>query len=111
MDSNFGIIGDQQITDLPQVDNSQQDLAQVEVRGKAKYSRSKEFQELKAHMETRIEFYQKFLPDGRPVATIDQEEAAKHWPHANIIIAELQQVIDMYQSAEGQLQDIGKKNV
>lgn len=98
----FGLVGDATGTELPQA--MPNDDAKNELRKKAKYSRSKEFQELKAHMEVRIEFYQKFLPNGEPVAT--QKDPAQHWKLANIIIAELQQVIDMYENANEMLKEI-----
>jgi len=82
-----------------------------ELKSKARYSRSKEYQELKAQMETRIEFYQKYLPNGTPIATLSTQEALRNWPLANIVIAELQQVINLYQDAEEQLKEIAEELV
>lgn len=98
MQPDNGLIGDISATELPEkpVDND----AINEIRKKAKYSRSKEFQELKENMMQRIEFYTKYLPNGTPVATLSQTDASRNWPLANIIIAELQQVIDGYANAE-----------
>lgn len=101
------LMGDlSQTTGLPQTSKDTQQEAIAELQKKAKYSRSKEFSELKANMQQRIEFYQKYLPSGVPVATLSQEDAAKHWPVANLVIAELQQVIDMYEGADIELKAI-----
>lgn len=81
----------------------------AELRKKAKYNRSKEFGELKEYMQQRIDFYQKYLPDGRAIATISQEDASRNWPIASIVIAELQLVIDSYQDAEEQFKNIADR--
>jgi len=103
---DYGLIGDESPTELPEVDNSQQEVALGELKKKAKYSRSKEFADLKLQMEQRIEFYQKYLPTGVLVATLTPEQAGKSWVIATIVIAELQQVIDMYQNAEEELKAV-----
>lgn len=95
-----GIIGDVVSTELPIMADSQQEEALVELKKKAKYSRSKEFAELRAHMENRIKFYQSFLPGGVPIVNIEEAERGKYWAVADLVIAELQQVIDGYQNAE-----------
>lgn len=109
MSPDNGLIGDIQSTELPQAPVAQQEEAITELKKKAKYSRSKEFAELKEHMEARIKFYQNFLPNGIPIATLPQKDASQHWPLANIVIAELQQVIDMYQNADEELKAIAEK--
>ena len=94
------------MTSLPQAPAEKQQEAAAQVKRKAKYSRSKEFQELKGMMENRIEFYKAFLPNGTPAALASKAELEQNWPVANIVIAELQQVIDMYQNAEEELKAI-----
>lgn len=99
MEPSNGLIGDISATELPEKQEDTEALN--ELRKKAKYSRSKEFQELKAHMETRIAHYQSFLPGTpTPITLIDEAQRGKYWAIANLVIAELQQVIDGYVNAE-----------
>lgn len=86
--------------DLPQTPKEAKTEALREIAKKAKYSRSKEFQELKASMEERIKFYQSYLPGGTPIVNIEESERGKYWAIADIVIAELQAVIDMYDGAQ-----------
>jgi hypothetical protein len=95
-----------QMTSLPEKTQSHQEEAVAEIKRKAKYSRSKEFQDLRNMMESRIEFYKQFLPDGTPIALGTEKQIARNWPIANIVIAELSQVIEMYDNAEAELKEI-----
>ena len=102
-----GLMGDMsQMTSLPRTPETQKEEALLELKKKAKYSRSKEFNELKEMMEARIEFYKSFLPDGTPIALGTEKQVSRNWPIANIVIAELQQVIDMYENAEKELKAV-----
>jgi len=94
-----GIIGDVNPTELPQLAVDTHNEAIAELNKKAKYSRSKEFQELKGKMEERIKFYQSYLPGGTPIVSITEEERGKYWAIADCVIGELQAVIDMYETA------------
>lgn len=105
MQPSNAIIGDVQPIELPQMPNSEHEEALLELRKKAKYSRSKEFADLREHMEARINFYKSFLPGGIPIVNIDETERGKYWAVADLVITELQQVIDGYQSAETLLKD------
>lgn len=104
-----GLIGDAQPTALPQAQVNKEAIG--ELQRKSKYSRSKEFQELKANMEVRIAFYQQFLPGAIPIAQVPEEERGKYWAIANVVIAELQQVIDMYESTNELLRDINEQKI
>lgn len=95
-----------QMTSLPEKPQEQQEAAVAEIKRKAKYSRSKEFQDLRLMMESRIEFYKQFLPDGTPIALGTESQVARNWPIANIVIAELSQVIEMYDNAETEVKAI-----
>lgn len=99
-----GIIGDALPTELPQmaVDTTAID----ETRKKAKYSRSKEYAELRAKAQARIEFYQSFLPDGRPIGTTSREDLAGKWELANILIAEFKALFSEHDGAEELLKEI-----
>lgn len=99
-----GIIGDASPTELPQmaIDTTAIDDAQK----KAKYSRSKEYSELRAKAQARIDFYQSFLPDGRPIGTTSREELAGKWELANILIAEFKALFSEHDGAEDLLREI-----
>ena len=90
-----GIVGDNMGMDLPQTQVPKKDLS-VE-KNMAKFSKTKEYEALKEHLESRIGFYQGFLPDGRPINS--QVPTAEQWAIANAIIGEFRAVIDVYESA------------
>lgn len=97
MDSKNAIIGDNMGTDLPvtQVDSGVLNQEQ----SMAKYSKSREYQQLKQHLQSRITYYQSFLPDGRQVSDVPPKEQAEMWGVANTIIAEFNAVIMAYEGA------------
>ena len=99
MEKQHGIIGDSFGTDLPQAEIAEDGLQ--EQRNRVKFSKSKEWQELKAHCEEKITYYQTFLPNGSPIAGMSPKQAAEHWTVANLIVAEFKQLIDKYESAAG----------
>lgn len=88
------LIGDQDFgTTLPKTQVEEQDLAAE--RKAAKFSKTKEFKELKAHIEQRIAFYQTQLPNGDPVV----KATTTDWVVANLVIAEFKAIIDAYERA------------
>ena len=92
-----GIIGDAQMTDLPQMVVDENELN--EEKKMARYSKSSEYKRIKNHFEERIAFYKTYLPDGREITSIDMAEAGQSWVVANTIIRELQNVLDSYELA------------
>lgn len=92
-----GILGDDLGMELPetQVDTT----AMAEEQKAARYSKSHEYKKLKSHWDERISYYQKFLPDGRPLTEATKEEREQMWIVANIVIAELQTVMNYYENA------------
>lgn len=93
-----GIIGDNYGIDLPSLQVDKDVLA--EERAKARFSKSKEFKRLKEQMEARIDFYQKALPDGRPLtAAGDMVEIGQMWVIANAVIGEFKMLIADYENA------------
>lgn len=97
-DGNFGI-------DLPEVEKTDE-LA--ELRRVAKFAKSKEWKELKKHLESRIEFYQQYLPDGRnPLALSPESKIAlgNDWLIANGIIGEFKTLINLHEQAVEMLKD------
>lgn len=101
----YGIIGDSFGTELPQTQVPEQDLA--DEKRKAKFSKTKEFQILKDHLESRIKYYQGFLPDGRSV--LEAPVSVEDWKVANAIIAEMQAVIQAYEQAKETLKEYGQQ--
>jgi len=93
--AEHGIIGDSFGTELPETLMAEQDLSAE--RNAAKFSRTKEFGVLKAHLENRIAFYQMYLPGGKPVS--EGVPTGEDWSVANAIITELQAVISAYETA------------
>lgn len=91
-----GIIGDENFgTDLPETQVPERDLTSE--KNAAKFSRTKEFQVLKEHLESRIEYYQKYLPNGRPLE--EDAPSPEDWRVANRIIGEFNAVITAYEQA------------
>ena len=91
------LIGDSFGIDLPEMRVDKNELN--EEKRKARFSKTKEFQQLKAKMESRIAFYQAALPDGRPVTAVDTAERAQQWVIANAIIGEFKLIIAEYEDA------------
>lgn len=93
-----GIVGDNMGIDLPQTELPQQDLD--EEKRLAKFSKTKEFQRLKDYAENRIEFYQTFLPDGRPIIAAENvEKAGEMFMISNAVIGEFKQLLAAYENA------------
>lgn len=66
----------------------------------AKFSKTKEYKVLKDYMLSRIDFYQKYLPDGRALSDVSPENRDSMWIAANAIIGEFKSVIAAYEQAE-----------
>lgn len=64
----------------------------------AQYSKTKEFKRIQTHCQERIEFYQKYLPNGAEVA-LDVRPTAEDWSVANRVIGELKLLMNMYEVA------------
>lgn len=114
MTSQNGIIGEQEMPSMevqgavPQA--TEDDTQLKELMKTAKFARSGEYKQLKEHFNTRIDFYTKYLPDGRPVAAngsspqsgmegLDLEEMGRMWVAANVIIGELKAIMNVYEQA------------
>jgi hypothetical protein len=70
----------------------------VEEKKMAKYSKTAEFKRIQKHCAERIEFYQKYLPNGAEVA-LDVRPTAEDWSVANRVIGELKLLMNMYEVA------------
>lgn len=97
MNPQNAIIGDIQSTELPESTPDEDSLN--EEKKMARFSKTSEFKRIEQHFKERILFYQKFLPDGRPVASVPAKDLDGMWIAANAIIGELQGVLDGYELA------------
>lgn len=108
MASEFGIIGNEYGTDLPEMVVAEQDLTAE--RNAAKFSRTAEFRRLKEHLEQRMEFYRTYMPDGRPVVSVPTAERGEQWAVANLVITEFRAVIDAYETAGDVVREASKRH-
>ena len=95
-----GIIGNQGFpTDLPQTQVPEADLSRE--RSMAKFSKTEEFKALKAAVESRIDFYQKYMPGtpDTPIAHVPNEERGYMWLASSIIIDEFRSILSAYEQA------------
>lgn len=106
MQPQNGIVGDITGTELPIMEQQADQLA--EERKMAKYSKTTEFKRIQDHFRERIEFYQKYLPNGTPIEGVPMAELAQNWAVANAIIKELNSVIDGYYLAAEVVKDANK---
>lgn len=98
MGAQNGIVGDDFGTELPETDKLDPQMA--EIQNAAKYTKTREYQELKSFLETRMDFYRQYLPNGKPVVgEQDVEELGKMWLAANVIIGEFSNIINVYEQA------------
>lgn len=69
----------------------------------AQFASTKEFKRLEQHFQERIEFYQSYLPDGRPVTAAPV--TSEQWAIANGVIGELKLVLNTYLNAAEVVKD------
>lgn len=75
----------------------------------AKYSKTAEFKRLKEFMEARIQFFQRYLPNGTPVqgsptaeglsVTLPNGDLTAHWIAACLVIKEFENILMEYERA------------
>jgi len=99
-----GILDEGQLI-TPQQAVSDEDLA--DEKQMAAFASSKEFNRLKEHFEERIEYYQKYLPDGRSVT--GEVPTPEQWSIANAIISEFNLVINTYLNAAEAVKDAKRR--
>jgi hypothetical protein len=89
---------------LPETQIDEQSLA-IE-RAMAKFAKSPEFARQKEYLESRIDFYKTYLPDGRPITELKEEERGKMWLVATLVIAEINAFLNSYSSASEAIKDV-----
>lgn len=101
------IVGDDSFgTNIPETQVPDNDL--TELQNAAKFSQSKEFKRLKALIETKIEFYKKYLPGGEggiEIAQLNNDERGWRYLAHNLVIDELTQIIQAYENANEIVKD------
>lgn len=90
------VMGDNFGTELPEAQIDETVLNQE--KRKARYAKSKDYQDLKQRFQDRITFYQTFLPDGRPLTGVDTQERAHMWVVANALIGEFNMIFSDYEN-------------
>lgn len=95
--SQNGILDESSIIG-PQETVVDEDILQEE-RKMATFAKSKEFERLKDHLESRIAFYKQYLPDGRALTDVDEAERGRMWLVATTIINEFDLVLSTYENA------------
>lgn len=95
-DDSFG-------TELPVTQVDTQQL--VAEKNMAKYSKTKEYEQLKTYLEARIDFFQRYLPNGDSIVNQEADEAATNWRIANTVIAEFKNVLTSYEGAQKAVED------
>lgn len=98
----YGIMGDITGAELPQMKIEESSLS--EERKMAKYSRSTEFKRIQDHFNERIDFYQKFLPNGADIG-LDVVPTPEDWRVANRVIGEFKAIINMFETANQAVKD------
>lgn len=72
----------------------------VEEKNKAKYSKTKEFKEIRQYWEDRIKFFESYLPAGLETRwQVPSDDIAQQWVLANNIIAEVRAFLRQYDDA------------
>lgn len=100
------ILGETYGTDLPETEMEETQL--TEEKNKARFSKSKEYQVLKEHIEGRIAFYQVMLPDGREIG-LTTTPTPEEWMVANRVIAEFNAILNAYEQANQVVEDAAKR--
>lgn len=113
------VMGDQdQPMTVPETKVPEEFLA--EEKKMAQYSETAEFKRLSKFMQARIEFFQRFLPNGQrvegdPVRVglppgVPMSELAAYWTAACIVIKEFEGVLGEYEIAREAVKNAGRED-
>lgn len=89
-DSNMGI-------DLPQVVPNNKEL--LPEKQMANYAKTEGFKTVQDWCRLKIAYHQSFLPGNMPVTAVPEEERGKYWAVADLVIADLYELMNMYENA------------
>lgn len=99
-----GLMGDEDYgTTMP--DTFVPPEAMDEMQKAARFSRTKEFLALKEHLESRISYYQAYLPGGVPAENVPNDERGKYWAVSLMVIQELRAIISAYEQAAQEVKE------
>ena len=105
MNPLHGIVGDNDGgIDLPQTQVDPRELEQE--KNMAKFSKSKEFKRLEEFIHARVQFYQKYLPDGKSIAGNTDKPDVNDWIIANTVIAEFEGLLGAYGNAREAVENV-----
>lgn len=100
-------LGDQGIDQLPQTEVPQGDLSRE--RAMASFSKTREFEALRAAIESRIAFYQQSVPGGQSgdvdVKSLPNDERGWRWLAADNVISEFRGILSAYEQAAEAVSD------
>jgi hypothetical protein len=91
--------------ELPQTQVQEEDL--IAEKNAAKFSKTKEYKVLKEYLESRINYYQTQLPDGRSITDAKPQD----WIVANLVIAEFNAVLNAYEQARQAVEDSSRGRI
>lgn len=97
MEPNNVIMGDSTGVELPRMQPDETDLSGI--KNKVKYSKSKEFKEIQEWCQTRIDFYNRLLPNGLEIG-MDITPTSEDWRVANRVNGELRALMNVYETAK-----------
>lgn len=100
----MGNQADPSTTPLSQADDSQFE----ELKKTARFSKSVEFKALKEYIQSRIEFYQTYLPRGENPAAekeLTNEQLGEQWRIGNLVNGEFKQLLTIYETAADMVKD------
>lgn len=92
-------LGDQGLDELPRTQVPEDTLRRE--RAMAQFSKTAEFSALKEAMESRIYFYQNYMPGTQDVkvAQLPNEERGYMWLAASVVIEEFRSILLAYEQA------------
>lgn len=98
----MGDMGDP--TSLPESQVDEQNL--VEEKKMARFSKTAEYKRLETYINGRIDFFKKYLPNGKPVAGEGPtQEMVNNWVIANTVIGEFDAILGAYNDAQESVKD------
>jgi hypothetical protein len=96
--ANEVIQGDSSPTELPRTQVSEELL--IQEKNRAKYSKSKEFKDIREYWEARKEFFKTYTPGGAEIRfQVPNDDIAQMWLLANNMINEIDVFLSTYVNA------------
>ena len=107
MPAQNGLIDESMSMEMPTTKVSEDEL--IIEKSMANFATTSEYKRLKEHLESRVAFYQSFLPDGRDLRGIDDASIlGVNWKVANAIIGEFNAVLAAYENAKEAVKNVNR---